>query len=60
MDALSDRYRVIVADWPLGMGQSIATDSPPMTADNAVADILAIADAAGADEFAERVLLGKK
>ena len=52
VDGLSDRYRVIVADWPRGFGQSTATESPPMTADNAVADILAIADAAGADQFA--------
>ena len=52
VDGLSDRYRVIVADWPRGIGQSSADASRPMTADNAVADILAIADAAGAETFA--------
>ena len=52
VDGLSDRYRVIVADWPRGMGQSSTSASWHMTADNAVADILAIADAAGAETFA--------
>ncbi len=49
---LSDRYRVIVADWPKGMGKSTATGVPALTADQAAAEILAIADAAGADQFA--------
>jgi len=53
VDALKDRYRVIVADWPRGMGEKPTPASPEsLTAENGIRDVLAIADAAGAREFA--------
>lgn len=49
-DALTDRYRVIVIDYPLTDNSPAAIAS--LTADRACADVLAVADAAGADRFA--------
>jgi len=52
INGLEDRYRVIVADWPRGMGGSSPAKSSSMTWQNAIRDIHAIADAAGAERFA--------
>jgi pimeloyl-ACP methyl ester carboxylesterase len=52
IDALSDRYRVIIANWPRGMGGSSPAIGSWNTAENAVDDIHHIADAAGAETFA--------
>ena len=52
IDGLSDRYRVIVADWPRGTGGSSPAIGEINTALNAVDDIERIADAAGAESFA--------
>ncbi len=49
---LSDRYRLIVADWPRGFGNSSPAKVQSMTRDNVIRDIHAIADDAGADRFA--------
>jgi pimeloyl-ACP methyl ester carboxylesterase len=51
-EALSDRYRVILADWPRGIGESIPARRESLSVTNAVKDVLEIADAAGAEEFA--------
>src|SRR4051812_45923393 len=49
---LSDRFRVIVVDYPRGVGRS-APPAPEMTmADNVCAELLGVATAAGADRFA--------
>jgi pimeloyl-ACP methyl ester carboxylesterase len=52
VDGLEDRYRLIVADWPRGTGNSSPAKASSMTWQNAVADLHAIANAAGADRFA--------
>lgn len=52
IDALVDRYRIIVADWPRGVGASAAAKGPSMISSNVVDDLLRIADAAGAERFA--------
>lgn len=55
LDRLTDRYRVLVADYPpLGPGITRSDRIPPeeLTADRACADLLAVADAAGFDRFA--------
>lgn len=52
IDALSDRYRVILANWPRGLGNSSPARPSSLSCDNAINDIHAIADAAGADQFA--------
>jgi hypothetical protein len=46
IEGLSDRYRLIMFDYPGGPWPNALTSS------NVVADLLAIADAAGADNFA--------
>jgi pimeloyl-ACP methyl ester carboxylesterase len=50
LDALSG-YRVLLADYP-GIGRSDDHDPATMTAERVVADLLAVADAAGIDHFA--------
>jgi pimeloyl-ACP methyl ester carboxylesterase len=52
VDGLKDRYRLILADWPRGTGDSSPAKASSMTWQNAVADLHAIANAAGADRFA--------
>ena len=52
VDRLKNDYRVIVADWPRGTGASSPALSESCTKENAIADIHAIADAAGAETFA--------
>nr|WP_225953215.1 alpha/beta hydrolase [Kibdelosporangium phytohabitans] len=50
IDGLSDRFRVVAFDYE---GHVLAHPKPDtLTPDNVVADILAVADAAGADRFA--------
>jgi pimeloyl-ACP methyl ester carboxylesterase len=48
---LSERHRVIVADWPRGFGQSVAKPET-MARIPAIRDLHSIADAAGAERFA--------
>ena len=49
---LKDRYRVILANWPRGVGKSSPARADSLTWQQAVDDIHRIADAAGADRFA--------
>ncbi len=51
LDRLTDRYRVLVADYP-SIGRSGMTPANELTADRACADMLAVADDAGFKEFA--------
>lgn len=55
LDRLTDRYRVLVADYPcLGpdIGRSEPVPADELTADRVCADLLGLADAAGFDRFA--------
>jgi len=52
VDGLSDRYRVILADYPPGMGKTPWTLPEDFTPDRAVEDYCLMADAAGAERFA--------
>lgn len=52
VDGLKDRYRVILANWPRGVGKSSPARAGSFTWQLAVDDIHRIADAAGADQFA--------
>lgn len=49
--ALADRYTLILFDYP-GIGRSADHDPDTMTADRVVADLLSVADHAGAERFA--------
>src|SRR2546425_5843649 len=49
-DRLSNRYRVVVMDYPPRVVSQAFADS--FTVDRVCADILAVADAVGADQFA--------
>lgn len=49
---LSGKYRVIVADYPRGYGKTPSPEPETVTGDSVTADLLAIADAAGAEKFA--------
>lgn len=50
VDALADRYRVLLADYP-SIGRSAAFAPEAMTIDRVCADMLSLADAAGFDRF---------
>ncbi|WP_437733946.1 alpha/beta fold hydrolase [Sorangium sp. So ce1335] len=55
LDRLTDRYRVLVVDYPQlgpGIGKSDPIPASELTADRVCADLLAVADAAGFDRFA--------
>jgi pimeloyl-ACP methyl ester carboxylesterase len=49
---LPGKYRVIVADYPRGYGKTPAPNPVTVTGDSVTLDLLAIADAAGAEKFA--------
>lgn len=51
LDQLSDRYRILLVDYP-SIGKSANIPPDQLTADRAVHDLLAVADAAGFDRFA--------
>ncbi|MBN7796552.1 alpha/beta fold hydrolase [Parahaliea mediterranea] len=52
LESLTARYRIILANWPRGVGGSSPAKRSSMAWQQAVEDIHAIADAAGADTFA--------
>ncbi|MGK3998234.1 alpha/beta fold hydrolase [Sorangium sp. So ce1024] len=55
LERLTDRYRVLVVDYPIvgpGVGKSDPIPAGDVTADRVCADLLAAADAAGFDRFA--------
>jgi len=49
---LTDHFRVIVVDYPRGVGRSAAPSPDVMTVDNVCTELLDVATAAGADRFA--------
>lgn len=51
LDRLTDRYRVLVADYP-SIGRSGSIPTAELTADRVCSDLLRVADAAGFDRFA--------
>lgn len=51
LDRLTDRYRVLVADYP-SIGKSGSIPTAELTADRVCADLLRVADSAGFDRFA--------
>ncbi len=51
LDRLTDRYRVLIADYP-SIGKSPSIPTADFTADRVCADFLGVADAAGFDRFA--------
>jgi pimeloyl-ACP methyl ester carboxylesterase len=51
LDRLTDRYRVLVADYP-SIGRSGSIPTADLTADRVSTDLLRVADAAGFDRFA--------
>lgn len=51
VDRLTDRYAVVVADYP-SIGRSSSIDPGELTIDRACADLLEVADAAGFERFA--------
>lgn len=51
LDRLTDRYRVVIADYP-NIGRSHVPAPEHMTIDRVCADLLSVADAAGFDRFA--------
>jgi pimeloyl-ACP methyl ester carboxylesterase len=51
LDRLTDRYRVLVADYP-SIGKSGSIPTADLTADRVSADLLRVADSAGFDRFA--------
>jgi len=51
LDRLTDRYRVLVADYP-SIGKSGSIPTAELTADRVCSDLLRVADAAGFDRFA--------
>ncbi|MBK8597831.1 MAG: alpha/beta fold hydrolase [Holophagales bacterium] len=51
LDRLTDRYRVLVADYP-SIGRSGSIPTAELTADRVSTDLLRVADAAGFDRFA--------
>jgi pimeloyl-ACP methyl ester carboxylesterase len=52
LERLTDTFRVIVVDYPRGVGHSAPPAPDVMTADNVCTELLDIATAAGADTFA--------
>jgi pimeloyl-ACP methyl ester carboxylesterase len=52
LDRLTDRFRVIVVDYPRGVGRSAPAAPDVTTADNVCDEMLLVATAAGADRFA--------
>jgi pimeloyl-ACP methyl ester carboxylesterase len=52
LERLTDRFRVIVVDYPRGVGRSAPPAPDATTVDNVCAEMLLVADAAGADRFA--------
>lgn len=51
LDRLTDRYRVLVADYP-SIGKSGTTPATELTAERVSADLLSVTDAAGFKQFA--------
>ncbi|MGH8251247.1 MAG: alpha/beta fold hydrolase [Steroidobacteraceae bacterium] len=51
LDRLTDRYRVLVVDYP-SIGKSVSIPPTELTGERVSADMLAVADAAGFDDFA--------
>jgi pimeloyl-ACP methyl ester carboxylesterase len=52
VEPLSQRFRVITADYPRGIGETTPVRAHLLTIDNVAREIELIADAAGADSFA--------
>lgn len=49
---LSQRFRIVTADYPRGIGETSSAKPRMMTVDNVASEIELVADAAGADNFA--------
>ena len=51
LDELASRYRLVFFDYPYGRGRSHSSAEPGIRVEQAVQDLIAIADAAGLDRF---------